>query len=594
MKLTLYKKCILNNSYTEVFNVKKMTEKDGQQMSVLDAYLAGLDSFTYENDFIYTEQAGSFQIELYPLQNADDIYSYNYLKVEEFDDNDKTVFKRYCFVDNITKIASDVVSVYYSEDIWSSYSGTMEIRDGVITNKYRSPKVPYYLPVPYDGNDGPQFFKLDRTKYIGFLIVCQLQLYKLTEDGVPNKRLTYTVVITDDVQQTEPRGTYHTPKVFNDVQILNTIVEGMANTKISSVIGPSQTESYNYEVDNFTLVPATEQSLSFLGKCGTLGTAHYRDIVIYDIGSGFKLSDKMVTFLDLENIQGQPYGPSRRDYYFGSIPQNFKFVSFGSLLSQYEFTNNGSAIDYEVLMSISSYDFKLLLHIQNKIIDITNDFVVKMPFTSLNAEENTAKKIQREMANINGIFDIVQGVAETGVQVAGAVVSGGMSLVGGSVSNVTESAKYNYSRIDRQITSASSTRTVDRMNKPTAGGLTGGVRKIANGITELVYANKPKYSSTQGTFSTSDAVANAINGFGVLMLNSENDEFVEELLKRTGYTVFMTAKSYDEVFNATESYDVIKMSTVMLYGSFSQDINFELSEILRNGIRIFNSEDVKI
>lgn len=583
MKLTLYKKCILNNSYSEVFDCKVMTVKNGQSMSILDAYLSGLDSISYTNDFIYTEGNGSFQIELYPLQNADDIYSYNYLKIEEFED-DKRTFKRYCFIDTITKIASDVVVVDYSEDIWSSYSSTMEIRDGVICNKFQNPTAPYYLPAPLDGNNKPTFNSVQSTAG-NFMIVCQLQVYKLKEDGVSNNRLTYTVALAEISNALEPAGTKHLPGIYSDTQILNALVRGMADKYVYVYEGSIQeVAGYYYEIDNFTLLPATVTAVNSIGQLGVVGTVLTS---MYEKGPTVAIA-----FLDLMDRRSGT-GFYRKELYNFTIENNYQNMSFGSLLSQYEITPNGGDITVKIEMVPSNYDFKLLLYMQNKVIDITNDFVVKMPFTSLNAEENTSKKIQRELATINGVFDIVQGVADTGIQIAGAVMTGGMSLLGGSTVSTEDITKYRYSTKDRQLTSRVNRSYSAKENQASAGGLTGGIRQIANGVTDVIYANKPKYSSTQGTFTTSDGITNAVYGFGVMCINPDNTDYVNGLLKRTGYTVFMPVTSYDEVFNASK-YDVIKMNTVILYGDFQQDITYALTEILRTGIRVFRTENVEI
>lgn len=579
MKLTLYKKCILNNSYTEVFNVKKMTEKNGQQMSVLDAYLTGLDKFEYENEFIYTEGAGSFQIELYPLQNADDIYNYNYLKVEEFDDNGNTVFKRYCFIDSILKITSDVVSVYYIEDVWSSYSGSMEIRDGVICNKLRNPAVPYYLPIQYDGNKEPKFTSfhyVEKENQRKFVFIMQLQLYDLKQQGDTNEREVRTVILVngfDDIQD---------PKVYytSNVEIINELIANQANSGYLVDRGGFDT---SYQIDNITILPEEMWNWDGSALYDQYGVRAYvkdnRNIALYNLHD--------------DNV----IGGFVKKYNTSAIVQasDFKPISIGTLLHQFELTRNGADIDFSIQYKATPYDFKILLKVQNKIIDITNDFVLKIPFGTLSSEQNTQKQIERQMAIINGTFDVIEGTVKTGVQIAGAIMTGGMSLVGGTIADKATTINNRYSKVDRQLTSEKiSTQTV-RRNQPSAMGIVGNVRQITNGVTELVYANKPKYSSTYGTFATSEGYLNALSGgIGLMCINPSNEDYIDNLLKRIGYTVFMTVTSYDEVFNSSDKYDVVKMNTVMLYGSFPQEVNYELTEILKAGVRVFNTEDVEI
>lgn len=584
MKLTLYKKCILNNSYTEVFNVKAQTVKNGQSMSILDAYLTTLDKFEYENEFIYTEQTGSFQIELYPLQNADDIYSFNYLKVEEKDETDKTVFKRYCFIDDIIKIASDVVTVYYSEDIWSSYSETMEIRDGVITNKRLNPSVPYYLPVPYDGNNYPTFYSFDnRVNPNKFVVIAQLQLYKLVEDGRLTKRTTLTCVLG---QHTKEHKANNEPLYFNDLSIINSILSEQSSTVTFQRYNNDDTSNFDFDyssfqIDNLIALPVYESTTFYAAKFNEVGwwTTSISSSDLNNYPSALKINTG-----NLVLYQGNVGGPNL-----------FDIIGIGTTLHQYEAISNGSPMQVKIELAVNDFDAKVILYVQNKKIDITKDFIIKAPFDTLTSEQNIQKQIQREVATLNGIFNIVEGTAQTAIQIGGAIMTGGISLTGGSVTNQTVSEKYNYSRIDRQLTSASYSKTSERRNKASAGGIVGGTIKIANGITDIVYANKPKYTNTTGTFAVSDGFLNAYNGFGILRMNEDNKEYVDELIKRQGYTVFMTVKSYNELISSTlDNYDIIKMATVTLYGNFPQSINYELTQILRNGIRIFLTDNVNI
>lgn len=592
MKITLYRQCILNNSYSEVFDMKSRVGEGAEEKSALEDYLSTLPKMEFDVEYAYMAESGSIYLDaMYNLT----VYStsFNYMKVEQQYGTGSD--KRYYFIDSIEYVSETGIKVYYSIDVWSSYSGTMVVRDGVICNKLRFPRgyasgYPKYLPVPYDGNNQLKF--TDEFDTNGqFMIVCQLQMYNLSPDGTPNTRRTYTCAIHRASLGSAPAyNERYEPTRFTSVTVLNSIVQQMATQSMHELKSNPSGEGYistdtYFEVDNFTLIPMSSTMISNL---------KFREI------SWLMIDGLMHIFCDMTDCYNKGYYIDEgKDIEIGSkyIAWDEKTLSFGSLLSQYEVKPNGTGMQIKISMRASNYDFKLLLSMQNKLIDITNDFVVKMPFTSLNGEENTAKKIQRELANINGIFDIVQGVAETGIQIAGAVMTGGMSLVGGSVQSATQNTKINYSRIDRKVTSVNSSKTTERMQQPTAGGLVGSIRQIANGVTDLVYANKPKYSSTQGTFATSDGVINAINGFGCMYIQPDNETFVEELLKRVGRTLFYPVKSYEEIFNNINSefnYDVVKMQTVVLYGSFSQEVAAELTDIMLQGFRVFNSKDVTI
>lgn len=578
--LTLYKKCILNNSYTEVFNMKKTIEKDGNKITVLDDYLSTLEQFRYDDDFIYAQQAGSFQIELYPVQNEDDIYSYNYLKIQEIDDDGKE-FKRYCFIDNITKIASNIVTINYSEDVWSSYSDSMQIRDGIISNKRRNPKAPYYLPVQYDGNNQPVFKPLINNDIKRFYIIAQLQLYKLGLMGEITNRRVKTVILCNKFEYDGGVLDKPTLAIFSDLRTINEIY---ANQASSDYLVTSSSQETSYQIDNITLVPC-----ELFSRAGVPDLSGFTDLFAQT-----KEETNRIYFAALRTNRSYGRGVDKLSN-FGISTTDFTVVSIGTLFHQYEITINGSEINIEIEIRITDFDCKILLYVQNKIIDITNDFVLKVPYNSLTSEQNTQKKIERQMETMNGVFNIIEGSAKTGVQIAGAVYTGGLSLVGGSVIDTIAEGNYRYSNIDRQLTSERATSTTIKRDRQSVGGVVGSARQIANGITEVIYANKPKYSSSYGTFSTTEGYMNVLaGGLGVLTIKPDNIEYVQNILNKTGYTVFMPVQSYNDVFENMTLPDIIRMSMVILYGNFAQDINSKLTNILKNGIRVFNSSSVNI
>ena len=125
---TLYKNCILNNSYTEVFDT---IHKDSNNNTAFDRYINTLTKFEGSIADSYGSASGSFSIELDFLTNGtkDNIYEYNYMLFNDTDNN----FKRYCFIDNI-EVVNGYVIVRYSEDIWHTYSKDMNIRKSLLTN----------------------------------------------------------------------------------------------------------------------------------------------------------------------------------------------------------------------------------------------------------------------------------------------------------------------------------------------------------------------------------------------------------------------------------------------------------------------------
>ena len=77
MNITLYKKCILSNSYSEVFDV---FHKDSNDKVALDRYLASLQKYEIVADNVYVPNSGKITLEV--SEGNVNIYEYNYMYLE--------------------------------------------------------------------------------------------------------------------------------------------------------------------------------------------------------------------------------------------------------------------------------------------------------------------------------------------------------------------------------------------------------------------------------------------------------------------------------------------------------------------------------
>src|SRR5574344_2820666 len=148
MNITLYKKCILSNSYSEVFDV---FHKDSNNKVALERYLASLQKYEIVADNVYVPNSGRITLEL--SEGNVDIYEYNYMYLEDVENN----FRRYCFIDDIA-VVNGLAVISFSEDIWSNYASSMEIRKSLLVRsratKYGSWSIPFYAPgMAYEGNN---------------------------------------------------------------------------------------------------------------------------------------------------------------------------------------------------------------------------------------------------------------------------------------------------------------------------------------------------------------------------------------------------------------------------------------------------------
>ena len=149
MNITLYKKCILSNSYSEVFDV---FHKDSNNKVALERYLATLQKYEIIADNVYVPNSGKITLEL--SEDNVNVYEYNYMYLEDTDNN----FRRYCFIDDIT-VGNGLADISFSEDIWSNYAKDMKIRKSLLSRSritdYGTYKIPFFMPgMQYESNNG--------------------------------------------------------------------------------------------------------------------------------------------------------------------------------------------------------------------------------------------------------------------------------------------------------------------------------------------------------------------------------------------------------------------------------------------------------
>ena len=249
---TLYKNCILNNSYSEVFDT---IHKDSNNNTAFDRYINTLTKFEGSIADSYGSASGSFSIELDFLTNGtkDNIYEYNYMLFNDTDNN----FKRYCFIDSI-EVVNGYVIVRYSEDIWHTYSKDMNIRKSLLTNsrklQYGDWKIPFYVPpMEYEGNNALEIELLNKSSNFTYYVVCEFQQYQLTQSGEISNRDIFQVMIGHYENDTN----YYVWNFLSQEQY----------TKILSLYINSSKVKYSdlnlyYEINNIKLIPAYLYDLS--------------------------------------------------------------------------------------------------------------------------------------------------------------------------------------------------------------------------------------------------------------------------------------------------------------------------------------------
>ena len=584
MKITLYKGCILSNRYNIVYDLtstKTFPDIAGitRKTSALEDYLKSLPQNTIELPNTYYTRNMSITLNISGDSKFKDAYSYNYCYITTDDG-----LERYCFITSID-LGNTVATFYTEEDVWSTYGALSHIKFGYLTNTYQRDfksglgldrHIDYYLlPTAFQSNDEPTVKSAHRISG-GFNIVAQMQLYNLDKDGKVSNRVVRTVVFTTfekigETYEVKPASfsTDEVTKIIGGLQVY-----GPAGDLLH---GPNGAALSYYQIDNITVLP---EELN-IGKCFENKTIE--EIKVATVGISFSIRLAEDLFIGFCNFPKLFYISSEmpgrmKDLYNGILDNNFKIISFGTRSSQYEINMNGTSLKYSLKASATDWDFKLILSFQQKTIDITNDFVLKVPFESITGDVLAQRQIAKNTAIYNGITNIVGGVAKIGKSAA-SIASGG----------VTETTKIRHSITTGKVTSRKT--TLNGVRSDNGSGIIGGAIDVADGIVAIVNANTPRYTSNRGTFVQSEGLYNASYGLCYQEVVPDNEAFVNNMIALCGYIVYEIITRSDEIIFGQmfeDGANVLKFESVVLDGGyFPLDIREKLEAILENGFIIY-------
>lgn len=589
MRITLYKNCKLSNRYNFVYDLTREDTGAGGYVSALTLYLSELQTTVIELPNTYYSRNMSFTFNINGDNRFKDAFAYNYCWVKTDDG-----LERYCFITSID-LGNTVATFHTEEDVWSSYALDMRLEYGYLTNakqlNYKtgnnsSKIINYYLPpVAYQSNDEP-IIKSAHAISGNFNIVLQLQTYKLGTGGDVTDRQVRTVIL-GTLEKINEAYVYQTTDFSTDeIFFILTYLQLYSGTQ-SLIPGQDLTngkvDTFQYfQIDNITVVPK-ELNLGSVVDNKTLETLLTKTTGIFSLPIN-STTDRFLAFFNFASlfytsseIKGRVKG-----IYYGVLSNNFKIISFGTRTGQYAIDMNGTSLKYSLRISATNWDFKLLLSFQQKLIDITNDFVLKVPFESLTGDVLAQRKIAKNTAIYNGVRSIAGGVADIAINA--------VTMNGGSSSSV-RNTDYTYAFTKRNrpyVLSKKTTYKAKHESQGTPQGLVGGVFDISNGIVGIVNANTPQYTSNIGTFVSSEGMLNAAYGLCYQEVAPDNETYVNDMIETCGYTVYEILRGVDIIFNQNFSGEknVLKFETAIISGGFPLDIKEQLESILENGFII--------
>ena len=532
LKITLYKSCVLNETYQNVFSIAKRNNK-----TILELYLDRLSKYVVECENVYYENSGEivFDYDLIINDVATNIYDYNYMKVEQFDDDDILTLQRYCFVNKI-QIKNGCVYLDYQEDVWSSYIGSVAgMNDSYLSRtRYRSRLYlgePIELPVEYDGNNQ---LTISEEIYNSLLYaLVEVQLYEIVTGDNPRayRNVKYYLVKGNGSTGYKQLAT-EIESLISDLEIF------MTNQTLSG---------YNYEIGDVFIVNSDfdlETKLQFdseiqLGSTGI----YFKPLKQHaDSFKGIKLVEKTIL----------------NDYHNYSI---------GTFDNQVKIINNGTDLKVAIYMFYSNGSVVFQMRLLNQIIDITNSFKYEIPATSIRAEEYTQRKIAMDLENANLKADRDMRVSDT-VQSFLAGITGLYQL------NLGKGAKGIFDFA---------------YNNPFG--------KWAKEGNKFENINAPQYSNAKGCFGNNNGIPNYRQGIFLLKIDADNNDYVKSSINNTGYKVYHYMRDFSSLNIKTDMYntlhyDYVKFETIDIYGSFPREIAKKLNDIFETGVKIWYDENM--
>lgn len=559
MKITLYKQCILSDSYTEVFDTKiNYVFNDKVQSSFLH-YLDTLEKFETEQEVMYMQNSGSFYFELANENNWESIYAFNYMKCENNN------FTRFCFIDNI-EIMNGMATVYYSTDIWHTYGKEIKLRESYLSqallSDYRTIgniKIKE-LPLEYSSNEGIEYAPVANiTDDTTYYLIAQAQKYSLVSGGNNTaSRRCFTVCAK---LSTATSGVYKNKlSLFEAIQCASDM-QRYQNKQFGD---------YFYEFDNFTIFP-TEYMTDEITSVEIGVTEYEVEFNAEDVPSNTMIKLNLVSSITsgIKHYNGKEY----------IINNDYKTIGLGTFETEYGIINNGTDYKIKFDMYASKIDFKIIINYFGKMIDVTSAFVIDVPFNSINGETVAQRKIAREVAVINGSVKLATGAIQIGENIA---------TFGASGNTQTINSRYRYGKNNR-ITSSRKEKQTTSFGGGDVSGIVGGVGKIVNGITDVVMANRKQYQTTYGSFVLGNKELNCKYGLIIKKIVPDNENEVNKIINNVGYRVYEIVDENIMFPLATplNEKNVLKFDFVNAYGNAPQNIIEEYKAILLNGVKIW-------
>lgn len=576
MKITLYKDCVVRDTYSRVFSP-----------TVFEDYLATLTKTEFDIDSSYAIMGGSFSFD-WGIVNAASPYVYNYMKIDD-DDND---IMFYAFINRVD-LANGCVVINYSNDIWHTFIGGCRMYDSLVNQSKHAPAGKYhFLPIDYLTNDKLKWVSLDPEIVEGeaefndrLCPIIEIQFYRTkSSDGYGANRIPM-ICLLDCVQSKQGNRIFSFSNAKDVMSAITSLSINQGTTKYTIVEDSLRTVPSDYTDYYFDIVNVYLVRESWLYNLKTLyfdqvratkePIGHFVPSQL-DLGLGEEVTKNLVSvypvvFRKSELLPDEthykyeyPTGELITLKSYGSY-NNFKNVAAGVYTNPVKAQNNGTESQIRLYGSVNDYGFHFFLGIYGQVFEITEFLKLEVPFNSINGETTQLRAI----ADLDKRDKAIANILNKSVEAYGSLIKGALGTSEGTAFSTKASKIGSFIQ-----------------------GLGKYANTISNSVIDIRNATASKYQTNYAQDLASNAMLNAWQGLGIFRVETvDNQEEVNFAIDNYGYTmgVVPTTDLPYNPFNLESGYNPTSYSQINLFGSCPQSTLNQLEEILTKGTKIYYS-----
>ena len=415
MILTLYKNCILNEKYVDVYDTRI-----NNNTSALNEYLNSLESITIEIDNVYIKDSGTI---ILPYDtNINNVlfnaFDYNYMKMES-DDGEIT---RYAFI-NKGELGNNIAKVDYTQDIWSNWSNKCKIERGIISKK-SEPIEPY---ISSNSIDIVSYGAVRVTEDLidSFNVFIEIQPHTLvTGDGIETRWQLCGYM------QFEVKNQADTFKSNFTIDEVGEVVRYLLQYENTNCFGKPNVINggFYYDVSRIFILPSSN----------ILNTPNDENTYVFTYNSG-------TTYLRFIEQKSGDYKIQEKNFASSNTGSEYmrrNALGFGIVGATVPFGWNGVGCSIVISMALCADKICIFQEINGALNDVTELFRIE-PYFSVAGDAATQQRIisynlQKQLLVTNGVKQVVNstiGVFSGTGQALSGDIGKGLTTVANSASN---------------------------------------------------------------------------------------------------------------------------------------------------------------